>query len=121
MADSSSISLSAEVAAWRSTRGYVENVAAAIVAASLDDRACGRTYNVGEEDPLSEADWARAIARAAGWQGEIRTVESSGEGGFDWNQQVVVSTRRLREELAFEEPISRAEGLRRTVTWERVG
>ena len=33
------------IATWRSPRGYVENVAAAIVLAATDNRAAGRIYN----------------------------------------------------------------------------
>ena len=42
------------LAAWRSPRGYVENVAAAIALAATDDRATRRVYNVCEEPPFSE-------------------------------------------------------------------
>ncbi len=42
---------------WRWTRGYVENVAAAIVLALLDERASGHVYNVGEREARTEAAW----------------------------------------------------------------
>ena len=35
-------------ARWRWARGYVEDVAEAVVSAVLDDRAAGRVYNVSE-------------------------------------------------------------------------
>ena len=54
------------LAAWRSPRGYVENVAAAIALAATDDRAIGRIYNVGEEPSFSELEWAQKIARRDG-------------------------------------------------------
>jgi nucleoside-diphosphate-sugar epimerase len=44
------------LAGWRSARGYVENVAAAIALAATDDRASGRIYNVCEEPSFSELD-----------------------------------------------------------------
>jgi hypothetical protein len=44
------------------------------VLATLDDRAAGRVYNVGEADTLTEAEWVREIGRAAGWPGEVLTV-----------------------------------------------
>ncbi len=43
------IILEENFAPWQWTRGYVENVAAAIVLAITNDRAAGRIYNVGEE------------------------------------------------------------------------
>src|SRR5713101_5491215 len=45
------------LAAWRSPRGYVENVAAAIALAATDDRAERRIYNVCEEPSFSELEW----------------------------------------------------------------
>ena len=111
-------------AAWRWTRGYVEDVAEAIAQACLDSRAAGKTYNVGEVDALSEADWIDAIGKAAGWNGEVRQVgrEELPEGlvePYDFAHDLAADTQRIREDLGFCEPVGRAEGLRRTVEWER--
>src|SRR5262249_23326497 len=43
------IPLDEGLAGWRCTRGYVEDVAAAIALAVADQRAAGKVYNVGEE------------------------------------------------------------------------
>jgi len=51
------IVLDAQIARWRWTRGYVDNVAVAIALAVTDERASGRVYNVGEEHALTEAEW----------------------------------------------------------------
>jgi uncharacterized protein YbjT (DUF2867 family) len=48
----SAILLEKGMASWRWTHGYVEDVAAAVALAVMDERAAGRTYNVGEADPL---------------------------------------------------------------------
>ncbi len=56
------IILEKDVAAWRSPRGYVENVAAAIALAVIDGRAAGGIYNVCEEPAFSELEWAEKIA-----------------------------------------------------------
>src|SRR5215207_3639569 len=42
------ILLEASQAVWRWTHGYVEDVAGAIAAVTLDDRAIGKVYNIGE-------------------------------------------------------------------------
>ena len=112
------------LANWRCTRGYVENIAAAVVLAATDARATGQVYNVGEEEALSEAEWLRAIGAAAGWSGKIVIVHEDRVPGHlmaDINtaQHLVVDTTRIREELAYTEPVSRDEALLRTVTWER--
>ena len=59
------------LAAWRSPRGYVENVATAIALAATDDRAARRVYNVCEEPAYSELEWARKIAAEMRWDGDF--------------------------------------------------
>src|SRR5207245_7204628 len=43
---------------WRWTRGYVENVADAIVLAALNERSAGHIFNVGEPDAPTEKESA---------------------------------------------------------------
>jgi len=113
-----------QVARWRSPRGFVENVAAAIALAATSERAAGRVYNVAETDSLSELEWAQQIARVASWDGEFVVLPSDcapahlrqpGNLEQDW----VVETARIREELGYREPIARDEAIRRTIEWER--
>jgi nucleoside-diphosphate-sugar epimerase len=111
-------------AAWRWTRGYVENVAAAVVLAATDELATGQTYNVGEEESLSEADWVRRIGDAAAWRGEVLTVpENELPGGsrtaFDWRQHIVGDTSKIRRELGYRECVPSEEAMVRTIAWER--
>jgi nucleoside-diphosphate-sugar epimerase len=111
-------------AQWRWTKGYVENVAAAVVLALTDERATGRIYNVGERETQTWAEWVRAIGRAAGWEGRVVVVPrnrlpESMLPGHNTEQHLVTDTTRIREELGYEEVVSREEGLRRTVAWER--
>ena len=118
------ILLEAGQAGWRWTRGFAVDVAAAIARAAADERAAGRTYNVGEVDSLPEADWVRAIGRAAGWSGDVVAVPAglwpaSRTAAVDWTQSLVADTSRIRRELRLEETVGREEGLKRTVEWER--
>jgi nucleoside-diphosphate-sugar epimerase len=111
-------------AAWRWTKGYVENLAAAVVLAVTDERAAGRIYNVGERETLTWAEWVRAIGRAAGWDGEVIILPRDRlpehlRPDENTDQHLVVGTTRIREELGYREHISRGESLRRTVAWER--
>ena len=111
-------------AAWRWTRGYVEDVAEAIGLACVDPRAEGRIYNVGEEDALAEGEWVRAIGEAAGWRGEVRAVARQDLPAglaepYDFAHDLAANTRKIREELGYREPVGRAEGLRQTVAWEK--
>jgi nucleoside-diphosphate-sugar epimerase len=112
------------LARWRWTRGYVENVAAAIALAVTDERASGQVYNVGEAEALSMADWVRRIGAAAGWGGQVVVV--SGERLPDHlrpdihtEHHLVTASTRIREELGYGESVPQDEALRRTVAWER--
>ena len=118
------ILLGAGLARWRASRGYVDNVAAAIALAATDDRAAGRVYNVAEPDALPEADWVRAIGEAAGWRGEVIVLPDERlpahlRQGLNAEQHLVVNTTRIRRELGYAEPVAREEALRQTVAWER--
>lgn len=118
------ILMSEEQARWRWSRGYVENVAAAITLAVTEKRAAGRIYNVAEPDPLTEAEWVLAIGRAIGWNGQVVPVPATSlpahlKADADWRQDMVVDTTRIRTELSYEEVVTREEGLRRAVEWER--
>jgi nucleoside-diphosphate-sugar epimerase len=118
------IPMSADMAGWRGTRGYVENVAAAIVRAVQSPRAAGRIYNVGDADTLTELEWARQVAHAMKWEGEFRLMpddrlppylRAPGNTAQHW----VADTTPVREELGVCDAIDRREAVRRTVLWER--
>ena len=122
----SEIRLDRAKAAWRWTRGYVEDVAEAIALAATDSRASGRVYNLGEDDALREAEWIRAIGEAAGWTGSVRAVErdelpDAEREPYDFAHDLVADTSRIRRELGFREPVGRREGLRRSVAAETAG
>jgi nucleoside-diphosphate-sugar epimerase len=112
------------MAAWRATKGYVEEVGAAIALASLADRAAGQTYNVGEADALTELEWARRIVAGMSWRGEFvllpderlpMHLRAPGNTAQHW----VTDTTKIRRELGYDERISREEAIRKTVEWER--
>ena len=111
-------------ARWKGPRGFVENVAAAIALAAVDDRAAGRVYNVGETESLTELEWAERIASAAGWSGRFVTLPAERmprplliPGNTD--QHWTIDTTRIREELGYREPVAQADAIRRTIEWER--
>jgi len=112
------------IAQWRSPRGYVENVAAAIALAATDDRAAGRIYNVAEQPAFSELDWAKKIAGAMHWNGKFVTLPvdrtpphliKPGNTDQHWE----ASSARIRSELGYQEPIAMDEAIRRTIDWEK--
>jgi nucleoside-diphosphate-sugar epimerase len=112
------------VANWRWTRGYVEDVAAGIAAAAVQEHAAGQVYNLGEEEAPTESDWIRAIGQATGWTGEVIAIadqELPAHLRFpeDTRQSLAADTTKARRELGYREGADACEALRRTIAWER--
>ncbi len=111
------------LADWRSARGHVDNVAAAIARAATDERAAGRIYNVCEEPPFSELEWAQQIAAEMQWDGEFVLLPAEqtpphllrpGNAAQHWS----ATSARIRNELGFHEPVALKEAIRQTIRWE---
>ena len=112
------------LAAWRGPRGYVENVALAIALAATSERAAGRVYNVAEPVAYSELEWARKVAAAARWTGEIVVVPGDRAPEHlrmpgNLEQHWVAGSTRIRTELGFAERVPVDEAIRRTIAWQR--
>jgi nucleoside-diphosphate-sugar epimerase len=111
-------------AGWRSPRGYVDNVAAAIALAAVSEQASGRVYNVAEQPAFTELEWARKIAAATGWDGEFVVLPKDrmpahlvqpGNSAQHWE----ADSSRIRRELGYREPVPLDEAIARTIEWER--
>ena len=99
-------------------------MAAAIVLAAEAEHTPSRIYNVGVVVSVSELEWARLSAAAAGGRGEfvVLPMESAPErlrirGNLE--QHWVVDTTRIRREFGYHEPVVREEAIRRTIEWDR--
>jgi nucleoside-diphosphate-sugar epimerase len=111
-----SLRLNAAESAWRCTRGYVEDVAAAITLAALSDASAGEIFNVGEREALSEGAWVRTIADLTGWEGEVVfDATAVSERQANWRVDLVVDTSKIRSVLGFHEPVGVELGLWRTI------
>lgn len=112
------------LADWRSSNGYVENVADAIALAVTSEHAKSRIYNVAEPDNPTIAQWVTMIGKIAGWHGEVVIVArdelpESLVPGFNTDQHLAVDTTRIRKELGYGEAVPLDEALARTIAWER--
>lgn len=110
-------------AAWRSPRGHVENVAAAIALAATDARAAGSIFNICEEPAFSEVEWAKKIATEMRWDGEFVILPTEQAPRHllqpgNYAQRWTASSARLRHELGYVEPVTIEEAIRQTIAWE---
>jgi nucleoside-diphosphate-sugar epimerase len=112
-----------DVAAVRTPRGYVEDVAAGIALAATSERASGRVYNICEREHFSELEWATRIATALAWNGDFILLAREKTPPhlimpFNTAQHLIVTSARIRE-LGYQEQVSQEEAFERTVAWER--
>jgi nucleoside-diphosphate-sugar epimerase len=110
-------------AEWRTSRGYVDNVADAIVLAVVRGDAAGKTYNVADDEVYRELDWVKQIAQLAKWPGEIVIVPDDElpealRAGPGFRHHWTVDASRIRAELGYESRVATNEALRRTIAWE---
>jgi nucleoside-diphosphate-sugar epimerase len=101
--------MGADYARWRSTYGYVENIAHGIALACTDDRAAGRVYNVAHA-AFTPLQMGQMVAAALAWSGEFVTVPEADlpdalHPGMDTRHHLVVSSQRIRAELDYAEPV----------------
>ena len=115
--------LDERAASWRSTYGFVENVAHAMSLAAVDERAAGRVYNIGDWS-LSNRELIEAVGKELDYEGEI-VVGSSEElpeelrGEPELIHDLVCTDARIRDELGYREPVDLPTAIARTVAWER--
>jgi len=118
------ILLGGSLATWKFSRGYVDNVAHAVVLAVECEQASGDVFNVAEPDAMTELDFVRAIGDAAGWNGEVKVIPDADvprhlQQPVDFAQDWNVSTEKIRTRLGYAEILDIPEAFRRTVVWER--
>jgi nucleoside-diphosphate-sugar epimerase len=112
-------------AAWRTTYGYVEDVAHALALLATHPDAAG-TYNIGAAEAPDHAHWAERFAAVIDWPGgfdpvpraEVPAPVRARLDAMDLSLPMVTDTSRIRSELGFSEPTDGTDALARTVVWE---
>jgi nucleoside-diphosphate-sugar epimerase len=105
-------------------RGYIEDVAAAIALASVSDRAVGKIYNIASDQQFTELEWTQKIGEVAGWRGAVVALPKEQTPPhvlmpLNTEQDWLVSSARIRQELGYSEPFPLEVGIERTIEWER--
>ena len=113
-----------DIAAVRTPRGYVKDIAYGIALAATSERVTGRVYNICERECFNELEWAKKIAVEVGWNGEFIVLARDKTPAhllvpFNTAQHLVVTSDRIREELGYHETVSQKEAFEHTIVWER--
>lgn len=119
------ILLGETLAAWKFSRGFVDNVARAIVLAIENEDARGEIFNVAEPRAMTELEFVRAIGAAAGWKGDVRIIPDkelpeSLQQPVNFEQNWDVDAQKIRTRLGYSEIVDASEAFQRTVEWERM-
>lgn len=110
-------------AAWRTHRGYVENMAHGIVLAAVNPVSAGRTYNVADATSQSELEFAKMILKSVGMDVPVEVVPDpklATEDRFpgDPHYPLELDTTRIRTELGHTDVVPLEESISRTAKWE---
>jgi nucleoside-diphosphate-sugar epimerase len=110
---------------WPNSYGFVTDVAEAMVAAALDPRAAGRTYNVGQNFVRTPVEWLETFAAVMNLPVEIERVPPEAKGllheradASDLRYPLTLDTTRIRTELDFVEPTPERDALLATIAEE---
>jgi nucleoside-diphosphate-sugar epimerase len=119
-AEQTPIVLGESLSKWRWSRGYVGNIAAAIVHSLSYPPSEPTVFNLADPVAFSEQDWVRQIARAAGWTGKILVVPDEEllmelKQPYNFAQDCTIDAGRFRATTGFSEPFSIEESLCRTL------
>jgi nucleoside-diphosphate-sugar epimerase len=107
---------------WRTTYGYVEDVAHALAAAATHPAAAAGVFNIGRNDVTDHRDWIERFAAALDWDGavtEARAGKDSPLAALDLGYPLIVDTSAFREACGWREPTDFEDALTRTADDER--
>ena len=118
------ILLPGDIATWRAPRGYVEDMAAALVLCATREEAAGRLYHVGEQPSVTEQEMVARLAETVRWQGKIvvlpnADLPTSLQHTYDAAQDWSIDSTKIRRELGYTEITPPDVALSRTVEYER--
>jgi nucleoside-diphosphate-sugar epimerase len=122
MTENRSILLNKEKATNHFCRGYVEDVAHAIVLAALDERLGNYIYNIAEPNAYSETEWIEHIAKVAACKNSILLLEEDElpehlKAPLCWQQDLTLDSSKIRSELGYSESFTSDVAMSKTITW----
>lgn len=102
---------------FKGCRGYVEDIGYGIYLSAVSDEANNQTFNIGEENTLTEKNWVRKIAKYAGWNGEIITLPPKEDE--NQMQNLDTDTSKIRKLIGYSEVIPENIAYHKTIEWEK--
>ena len=118
------IVVSESLSNWRWSRGYVENVAAAVSHVLTHQPGAVDVFNLGDPVVLSQKEWIERIAEVTDWDGKIVVLPDDQLGPplrlpYNFTQDWSIDASHIRKATGYSDPFTLKESLRRTVEWHR--
>ena len=108
-------------AAWRTTYGYVADVADALATAARHPAAMGRTFNLGRCD-WDHREWVARFASVLAWSGKVEEAPApagSPLAALDLRFPLAIDTSAFRETCGWREPTQPRDAILQTAEDER--
>ena len=103
------------------TRGYIENMAHAVLLATEKGEARGQIYNVGDDRAFTLRQWTEKICNDLSWNGELIEIPwSVSRPSYPYaeiNHHEVANTGKITTELGYKDVIDTDTALNRTIDW----
>ena len=115
-------SLDPQWAHWRTTYGYVENVADALAAAAVHTATPGLIFNIGEQNAPDHREWVRRFSHTLDWTGSVDLAPAprgSPLDALDLRYSMATDTTAFREAFGWSEPVQLDTALQRTAADEK--
>jgi nucleoside-diphosphate-sugar epimerase len=118
------IVVSESLSNWRWSRGYVENVAAAVSHALSHQPPAVGVFNLSDPVVLSQQAWIESIAEVAAWDGNIVILPDDQlppplRLPYNFAQDWSIDASHFRKTTGFADPFTLKESVRKTVEWQR--
>ncbi len=107
---------------WRTSYGYVENIADALATAATRPDVGASTFNIGASTAPDHRQWIASFARILGWRGAVSPMPAPSDGplaALDLSYPLTIDTRAFRAAYGWSEPVAAELALLRTVEDER--
>ncbi|MEO1654019.1 MAG: NAD-dependent epimerase/dehydratase family protein [Bacteroidota bacterium] len=118
--NASALPIAYSQAKWKWSRMYVKNVAAALqTMIHQADKAKNEIFNIAESQALSQLEMALKIKELSKWKGKVFLDDEEETLNYNFEQDILMNSHKIRQLLRFKEPFSLEQGLKNTIEYQK--
>ncbi len=104
---------------WRWTRAYIKNVVHGIRLVMANEvESKNEIFNIGNRKAYKEIELLHQLQAMTNWKGAIEIVDGLEKETYNYEQDLILNTDKIRQKLGYSEIINFEEGLRSTIQYE---